>query len=211
MRIKTVADKTDNFEALWQCWTSQQMSHAQLELHLKDADFTEWYKAKIAGLDAVVGPSPPAPNADALAAEMLAGLEGVPAEQWILSDTYGGFDIYDQNYDKSVAFIHIDEDQPAITEHLLRCSPPNIRTLLTERATMKAEIERMREALTDAADQLALVHDDAFKQAAGYGLVTSDGRDFSCYQLNLCSTAATKARAALKGAYHDLVNAEEVK
>lgn len=57
--------------------------------------------------------------------------------------------------------------------------------------------DTLRSALRDAADQLSRAHDDAFKQAAGYGLVTSDGREFSCYQLNLCQTAANKARAAL--------------
>lgn len=64
----------------------------------------------------------------------------------------------------------------------------------------QALIRDLVEALESASDQLALVHDDAFKQAAGYGLVTSDGRDFSCFQLNNCSTAATKALAALSRA-----------
>jgi hypothetical protein len=59
------------------------------------------------------------------------------------------------------------------------------------------ERDALRLALKSAADQLTLVHDDAFKQAAGFGLVTADGRGFSCYQLNMCQTAAGKARAAL--------------
>lgn len=60
------------------------------------------------------------------------------------------------------------------------------------------EAERLREALKEAADQLERVHDDAFTQAAGYGLRTIDGRDFSCFQLNVCSEAASKARASLQ-------------
>lgn len=55
----------------------------------------------------------------------------------------------------------------------------------------------LREALQQAVAQLERVHDDAFRQAAGYGLVTSDGRDFSCLELNRCSEVASKSRAAL--------------
>lgn len=64
----------------------------------------------------------------------------------------------------------------------------------------KAEkrVAGLESALKAAAAQLAHVHDDSFKQAGGFGLITSDGRDFSCFELNKCETAAREARAALK-------------
>jgi hypothetical protein len=62
-----------------------------------------------------------------------------------------------------------------------------------------AEIANLREALSKAADQLSQAHDDAFRQAAGYGLVTYDGRDFSCFELNKCGTAAREALNILAG------------
>jgi len=160
MRIKTVADKTDDFEAVWQCWTSQQMSHAQLELHLKDADFAEWYKAKIAGLNAVMVPSPAAPNADALAAEMLAGLEGVTPGEWELyehsktplvfhvrgqSEVIVGLDgvcLPDKYNDRSY------EEDAANMRHIHANRPTAIRALLSERAAMKAELAGLREAIS---------------------------------------------------------------
>lgn len=64
-------------------------------------------------------------------------------------------------------------------------------------ASLTARVAKLEASLTEAADQLALAHDDAFKQCAGYGLVTSDGREFSCFQLNKCEEAAHAARAVL--------------
>lgn len=61
------------------------------------------------------------------------------------------------------------------------------------------ELDRKTVALKIAAHQLQKVHDDAFRQCAGYGLVTSDGRDFSCYEINVCSEAARAARKVFKG------------
>lgn len=66
-------------------------------------------------------------------------------------------------------------------------------------AAKDSEIAKLREALGKAADQLNLVHDDAFKQAGGHGLVTTDGREFSCFQLNRCDAAASAARGSLTG------------
>jgi hypothetical protein len=40
------------------------------------------------------------------------------------------------------------------------------------------------EALKEAVSHLRKVHDDSFKQAAGHGLMTADGRSFSCFQIN---------------------------
>jgi hypothetical protein len=48
-------------------------------------------------------------------------------------------------------------------------------------------IAELEEALKRAAEQLTRAHTDAFSQCSGYGLVTSDGHDFSCFQLNQCS------------------------
>lgn len=64
-----------------------------------------------------------------------------------------------------------------------------------EASPLRARCEKLEKALAAAADQLALVHDDAFKQAGGHGLVTTDGRDFSCFQLNRCDSAAHAARS----------------
>lgn len=58
-------------------------------------------------------------------------------------------------------------------------------------------LAKLTEALEKAADQLTRAHDDAFRQCAGYGLVTSDGRDFTCLELNKCSEAASAARETL--------------
>jgi len=191
MRIKTVANKIDDFEAIWQCWTSQQMSHAQLELHLKDADFAEWYKAKIA----VVEPSPAAPNADALAAEMLAGLEGVTPGEWAIrarDRNEHEWEVYPlrDGPPKIGQWVEIalcpdqwDEENPDEAKnnatHIAACSPANIRALLSERAAMKAEIERLRLVLGKADEELA---------AAGY-------RPSQWPRPQIC--------AALKGADHD--------
>lgn len=61
----------------------------------------------------------------------------------------------------------------------------------------QALIAKLTEALERAAEQLSRAHDDAFKQCAGHGLVTSDGREFSCLELNKCDDAARESRAAL--------------
>lgn len=78
---------------------------------------------------------------------------------------------------------------------------PVIEALATKDATIAAmedENARLRAALASAAMRLKAVHDDAFKQAGGHGLKTTDGRDFSCTELNLCNQEATHARAALE-------------
>lgn len=65
---------------------------------------------------------------------------------------------------------------------------------------LRAEVERLTEALASAATQLARVHDDAFRQCAGHGLRTTDGRDFTLLELNRCEEEAIKAREALAAA-----------
>lgn len=57
----------------------------------------------------------------------------------------------------------------------------------------EADLDSVREALLKAADQLHKVHSDAFRQAAGYGLVTADGRGFSCMEINRCNEAGDEA------------------
>ncbi|MDM9644502.1 hypothetical protein [Rhizobium sp. S163] len=66
-------------------------------------------------------------------------------------------------------------------------------------AAKDAEIAKLRRALIIASNQLQLVYDDALNQAGGYGLLSSDGRSFSCLELNRCDEAARNARAALGG------------
>lgn len=70
-------------------------------------------------------------------------------------------------------------------------------------ADLQAENERLREALAKSADQLKRVYDDAFRQCAGYGLVTSDGRAFSCMELNKCALAGGAAARAVLNAGGD--------
>jgi hypothetical protein len=55
---------------------------------------------------------------------------------------------------------------------------------------LTARAEKAVEALKEAVSQLRKVHDDAFKQAAGHGLMTADGRSFSCFQINRCQEVA---------------------
>jgi len=52
-------------------------------------------------------------------------------------------------------------------------------------------------ALRKTVAQLEKVHDDAFNQAIGHGLCTTDGRAFSCMELNRCSDVAKEALAAI--------------
>lgn len=68
-----------------------------------------------------------------------------------------------------------------------------------EMAEKDERIAALGLGLSSASAQLAKVHDDAFKQAAGYGLVTTDGRDFSCLELNRCETEARRARTLIQG------------
>lgn len=64
------------------------------------------------------------------------------------------------------------------------------------------ENARLRDALCHASDQLIRVYDDAFKQTGGYGLVTTDGRDFSCLQLNMCEAKGRVAKLILEEIGH---------
>lgn len=57
--------------------------------------------------------------------------------------------------------------------------------------------EKLAEALREAQAQLKAVHDDAFKQAIGRGLQTTDGKPFSCLQLNVCAEVAARSGKAL--------------
>lgn len=57
--------------------------------------------------------------------------------------------------------------------------------------------EKLAEALREAQAQLEATHDDAFNQAAGRGIQTTDGRPFSCLQINVCSEVAGRAKKAL--------------
>jgi hypothetical protein len=63
--------------------------------------------------------------------------------------------------------------------------------------TAHPKAKALMEALKAAADQLKKVHDDAFNQALGHGLRTTDGRDFSCRELNRCDEVARKIAATL--------------
>lgn len=69
------------------------------------------------------------------------------------------------------------------------------------------ENARLRDALCHASGQLIKVHDDAFKQARGYGLITTDGRGFSCTELNRCMEKGRVARRILEEIGH--VRAED--
>lgn len=71
-------------------------------------------------------------------------------------------------------------------------------SLLSELTSLREERDRLREELKAASDQLAKVHDSAFRQAGGYGLVTGDGRGFSCFELNRCQEIASRARALIQ-------------
>lgn len=66
-------------------------------------------------------------------------------------------------------------------------------------AALRAEVEALRAALVSAAGQLQRVHDDAFRQCAGHGLRTTDGRPFNLTEINRCEGAAISALAALGG------------
>lgn len=57
--------------------------------------------------------------------------------------------------------------------------------------------EKLAEALREARAQLKAVHDDAFKQAIGRGLQTTDGKPFSCLQINVCADVAARSGKAL--------------
>ena len=67
-------------------------------------------------------------------------------------------------------------------------------------AALAAALTRVAvlEGVADAAaTQLEKAHDDAFKQALGRALMTSDGRAFSCLELNRCAEVASRTRAVL--------------
>jgi hypothetical protein len=51
--------------------------------------------------------------------------------------------------------------------------------------------------LAEAVGHLRKVHDDTFKQAAGHGLMTTDGRSFSCFQINRCQEVAGECERAI--------------
>jgi hypothetical protein len=74
----------------------------------------------------------------------------------------------------------------------------DLSVLFPDIRSLEEKNEKLRSALTKAADQLHLVHHDAFRQAGGYGLVSTDGRAFSCTELNKCEVASHEARAVLK-------------
>jgi hypothetical protein len=62
---------------------------------------------------------------------------------------------------------------------------------------LEAERGKAEAALKEAVSHLRKVHDDAFKQAAGHGLMTTDGRSFSCFQINRCQEVAGECERAI--------------
>ena len=85
-------------------------------------------------------------NTDTLAAEMLAGLDGVTPGEWVFDGPRTNHIIWAGSGDLRICFMTSDGPSTANAAHIARCSPPNISALLAEREAMKAEIERLREA-----------------------------------------------------------------
>ena len=91
---------------------------------------------------------------------------------------------------------HLDRLKDAVDE----MERMNWDRVMRERVNVDpyAEMRKLRGLLDMAVGQLSKAHDDAFKQCVGYGLVTTDGREFSCMELNKCSEVADSIKSALE-------------
>lgn len=133
-------------------------------------------------------------DTDALAAEMLAGLEGVTPGEWAVDecDTHSAICMPAGKSHVSKwrhLFSTLSHNDAA---HLARCNPVNIRALLSEREEMKAEIERLQSALR----VIQLMHD------GNPPLPLADMPEID-YARRTIRNMHAEARAALKGADHD--------
>lgn len=66
----------------------------------------------------------------------------------------------------------------------------DLATLKRQLAAAESDLAETRALLAKATRQLHRVHTDAWHQCKGHGVKTTDGRDFSLYQLNVCGELA---------------------
>lgn len=93
--------------------------------------------------------------------------------------------------------------QPAIDELIAANTTGDLPTIKRQLAATEFTLTETRALLAKAALQLQRVHTDAWHQCKGHGVKTTDGRDFSLFQVNRCAELAGELdraiRAALEG------------